>query len=104
VPWHEPGLPLVQASNAQRKSVDALQHSGTGALVRALHVLPALAPRLPQSGSATPVPASALQVTAPALHMPAESQLFTTAVSTHLTSLGAHSVQPSPQLLPAHGW
>jgi hypothetical protein len=67
-------------------------------------MLPALAPRLPQSGNAKPTPASALQVTDPPVHEPAESQLFTSAVSLHVASPGAQTVQLSPQLLPAQGW
>jgi hypothetical protein len=43
-------------------------------------------------------------VTEPPLQLPAESQLFTIAVSTQPTAPGAHNVQLSPQPLPAHGW
>src|SRR5690349_13138003 len=106
VPWQLAGMLSVQTSYAHCRCVVPLQHSGIGSLSRAPQLLPLLAPRLAQSTSAVPVPASALltpHAALPGLHVPAASQVLITSVSTHPVSLGLQIVHASPQLLPAHG-
>jgi hypothetical protein len=92
---HSPGqagndvtqAPFTQSAVAHAvvPSEQTLHTSGTAQLLALWHIVP------PHEGWP------------PGWHCPLASQYFTTAVSAHIGSFGAHCVQVSPQALPAHG-